>query len=80
VIIVDGTWSCVGSTNFDDRSFQRNDEITVGFTDREIARTLREAFFDDMKHAREVNFEEWKSRPWHHKLIDAAAFAFRTEL
>ena len=80
VIIVDGVWSCVGSTNFDDRSFQRNDEITVGFTDREIARSLREAFFDDMKHAREVRFDEWKSRPWHHKLTDAAAFAFRTEL
>ena len=80
VIIVDGVWSCVGSTNFDDRSFQRNDEITVGFTDRAIAQQLREAFFDDMKHAREVHFEEWKSRPWHHKLIDAAAFTFRMEL
>ncbi|HEV2719479.1 MAG TPA: cardiolipin synthase [Thermoanaerobaculia bacterium] len=80
IIIVDGVWSCVGSTNFDDRSFQRNDEITVGFTDRELAQKLRAAFFDDMKDAREVRFEEWKSRPWHHKLTDAAAFAFRAEL
>jgi cardiolipin synthase len=80
VIIVDGTWSCVGSTNFDDRSFQRNDEISVGFTDPEIARQLREAFLDDMRDAKEVDFEEWKSRPWHHKLMDGAAFTFRTEL
>src|SRR2546430_8920070 len=27
VMVVDGIWSCVGSTNFDDRSFQHNDEI-----------------------------------------------------
>ena len=80
IIIVDGVWSCVGSTNFDDRSFQHNDEITVGFTDRELAGKLRDAFFDDMKETREVHFDEWKSRPWHHKLVDAAAFAFRTEL
>lgn len=80
VIIVDGTWSCVGSTNFDDRSFQRNDEISVGFTDDKIAKTLREAFFDDMKLATEVRFDEWRSRPLHHKLIDAAAFTFRMEL
>jgi len=80
VIVVDGVWSCVGSTNFDDRSFQRNDEITVGFTDHELAQKLRDAFFDDMKHAREVHFEEWKSRPWHHKLVDGAAFTFRAEL
>jgi len=80
VIIVDGVWSCVGSTNFDDRSFQRNDEITVGFTGRELAQKLRDAFFDDMKDAREVRFEEWRSRPWHHKVVDAAAFTFRAEL
>ncbi len=80
VIVVDGVWSCVGSTNFDDRSFQRNDEITVGFTDRDLAGKLRAAFFEDMKDAREVRFDEWKSRPWHHKLVDAAAFAFRAEL
>jgi cardiolipin synthase len=80
VIIVDGTWSCVGSTNFDDRSFQRNDEITVGFTDPDIAQQLRDAFFEDLKLTREVQFEEWKSRPLWHKLLDGGAFAFRAEL
>lgn len=28
VIIVDGVWSCLGSTNFDSRSFNLNDEIS----------------------------------------------------
>ena len=30
VMTVDGVWSAVGSSNFDDRSFETNDEITLG--------------------------------------------------
>ncbi len=80
VIIVDGTWSCVGSTNFDDRSFELNDEVTVGFTDPKVAKVLRDAFFEDMKSAREVSLEEWKARGAAHKLLDGAAYLFRREL
>ena len=80
IMIVDGTWSCVGSTNFDDRSFQLNDEVSVGFTDPDIARQLRDRFFEDMKLTSEVHFDEWKNRPWRHKLIDGFAYLFRHEL
>jgi len=80
IMIVDGEWSCVGSTHFDDRSFQLNDEVSVGFTDPDIARQLRDQFFEDMKLTREVKFEEWRKRAWRHKLIDGAAFLFRHEL
>ena len=80
IMIVDQRWSCVGSTNFDDRSFQLNDEVSVGFTDPDIARQLRDQFFEDMKLTQEVRFDEWKRRPWRHKLIDGAAYLFRHEL
>ena len=33
VIIVDGLWSCVGSTNFDRRALQLNDEVSMGVLD-----------------------------------------------
>jgi len=80
LMIVDGLWSCVGSTNFDDRSFELNDEVSCGFTDPAIARQLREAFFDDMRFAEEVHFEHWKKRPLKHKMLDGAAFLVRREL
>ena len=80
IIIVDQQWSCVGSTNFDDRSFQLNDEVTVGFTDPEIARQLRGAFFDDIRFAEEVHLDAWRRRPLRHKMIDEAAFSARREL
>ena len=38
VMTIDGTWCAVGSSNFDDRSFETNDEITVGFLDAALAR------------------------------------------
>ncbi|HKU85147.1 MAG TPA: phosphatidylserine/phosphatidylglycerophosphate/cardiolipin synthase family protein, partial [Casimicrobiaceae bacterium] len=33
VMTVDGVWCTVGSSNFDDRSFETNDEITLGIRD-----------------------------------------------
>ena len=80
VMIVDGKWSCVGSTNFDDRSFLLNDEVSVGFTNERIAQELRDAWFDDLRYCQDVHFDEWRTRPWPHKLLDGAGFLLRREL
>jgi len=80
IIVVDRQWSCVVSTNFDDRSFELNDEVSVGFTDPDIAEQLRETFFEDQKSTREVHLDEWRRRPWHHKVMDEAAYLLRREL
>ena len=80
VIVVDGVWSCVGSTNFDDRSFQLNDEITVGVLDPNIASGLRNAFNDDLRFAEQRHFEEWKSRSLWHKLKDGVAYLGNDQL
>ena len=40
ILILDSLWSVVGSTNFDSRSFDLNDEINVAVTDRELAARL----------------------------------------
>jgi cardiolipin synthase len=80
VMIVDGSWSCVGSTNFDDRSFLLNDEVTVGFTHAAIAGQLREKWFEDLGDCEEIHFDAWRRRPWSHKLLDGTAFLSRSEL
>jgi cardiolipin synthase len=74
VMVVDGTWSCVGSTNFDDRSFQHNDEISMAFTDPRIAAQLRATFADDLRFTQQRSFQEWQSRPLWHKAIDGIAY------
>lgn len=80
VLVVDGVWSCVGSTNFDDRSFQLNDEVSIGVIDRNIAAQLRAAFANDLRQARERKFDEWQGRSWWHKLQDGVAYLGRSQL
>jgi cardiolipin synthase len=78
-IVVDGKWSCVGSTNFDERSFQLNDEASIGVVDPVVAAQLRQAFMDDLRHARERKLDEWKDRGVWHKTVDGVAYLGRSQ-
>jgi cardiolipin synthase len=80
VIVVDGVWSCVGSTNFDERSFQLNDEVSIGVIDPAIAGQLRSAFANDLRHTRERKLDEWKKRGAWHKIIDGVAYLGRSQM
>lgn len=80
LMVIDGSWSCVGSTNFDDRSFQLNDEISMGVVDTNIAAQLQAAFAADASKARERHFDEWSKRPLWHKLVDGLAYVARGQL
>ena len=70
VMTIDGVWSAVGSSNFDDRSFETNDEITLGIRDAATARKLDAVFEKYAPQCREIKLEAWRKRgPWH-KLKD----------
>jgi cardiolipin synthase len=74
VMTVDGVWCAVGSSNFDDRSFETNDEITLGFHDPALARRLEEIFAEDLKDCVELNAAHWKRRGLVHRLQDSALY------
>jgi cardiolipin synthase len=80
VITVDGCWAAIGSTNFDDRSFEVNDEISFVVYNESIAEQLEAIFEKDLAHAKEVHFEAWKNRPALHKLRDFAMFVFNEQM
>jgi cardiolipin synthase len=80
VLVVDGKWSVVGSTNFDDRSFEINDEISLVIHDERIARELEETFERDLKDATAVDLDEWKKRPAAHKARDLFWFLFNEQM
>lgn len=80
VMIVDGVWSCVGSTNFDRRALQLNDEISLGVLDPAIAQQLRAAFADDLRHAEPRSFEQWHHRGVWHKFVDGIAYLASSQL
>ena len=70
VMTVDGVWSAVGSSNFDDRSFETNDELTLSIRDEALARRLDAIFEKYVVRATEVDLERWRKRALSHKLKD----------
>ena len=55
---IDGVWCTVGSANFDDRSFEINDEITLGFLDAATAKRLDQIFEKYAAGAKEIELED----------------------
>lgn len=62
LMVVDGIWSVVGSTNLDYRSFGLNDEVNLAVHDPRLASQIDADFQKDMGQARQVTLEEWQNR------------------
>ena len=71
IMIVDGRWSVVGSTNFDSRSFDLNDEVNLVLVDEGVAARLHEDFERDCAASRRVTYEAWQHRPLHERALAA---------
>ena len=74
VMTIDGIWSAVGSTNFDDRSFDTNDEMTLGILDAGVARQFDAIFERYLPRCEEIMLSKWKKRSLLHKAKDHAAY------
>ena len=80
VMIVDSVWCAVGSSNFDDRSFEINDEITLGMRDAATAKRLEEIFEKYLPRCNEIKLEKWSRRGLRHKLVDNIYYLFNEVL
>jgi cardiolipin synthase A/B len=80
VMTVDGVWCSVGSSNFDDRSFETNDEVMLGFLDRGLAKRLEQIFEADLAHCVELDAAQWKRRGLLHRAKDSALYLFNEVL
>jgi cardiolipin synthase len=80
VLVVDGLWTSVGSTNFDNRSFRLNDEANLNIYDAEVAAQQIALFNEDLRKSRRVTYEEWEARPWSEKLLEHAAALLNAQL
>jgi cardiolipin synthase len=80
VMIVDGIWTSVGSTNFDNRSFRLNDEANLNVLDRDLAADLERVFEADKAASRQVTLAMWRGRPRGERLVERAAGLLRAQL
>jgi cardiolipin synthase len=64
-VVIDGVLSIVGSANFDNRSFELNDELNVVVFDRSVAARLQADFEGDIRRSQRLDLDSWRSRPVH---------------
>ncbi len=74
VLSVDNLWVVLGTTNFDNRSFEHNDEVNVAIRDEQIASRLAVDFEQDLESCEEVTLETWKRRPLIEKIVEPVAW------
>jgi len=60
--LIDGVWSCVGSTNLDWRSFLHNNEIDAVVLGEEFAKQMLAMFEDDLAASRAIDADRWANR------------------
>lgn len=77
---VDGLWSTVGSSNFDDRSFRLNDEVNVNIYDTGTAKRMEDIFFEDLARSREITLRKWFKRGTFDRVKETIANVFRPQL
>jgi cardiolipin synthase A/B len=73
IMVVDGLWSTVGTTNFDNRSFSHNEENNVCVCDEGVAAELTATFARDIAVCEVVTLDGWKKRGLPVKTAEALA-------
>jgi cardiolipin synthase A/B len=58
-LMIDDLWCVVGSTNFDSRSFDINDEVNLAITDRDVTARLVEDFHRDLAQSDLITYDQW---------------------
>ena len=69
IMIIDGLWAVVGSTNFDNRSFGLNDEVNLVAVDPALARRLETDFDRDLSESTQILFAQWRRRPLSERVL-----------
>jgi cardiolipin synthase len=76
-IVVDDTWSTIGSLNLDNISLRYNFEANLVSTNTLFASELKTQFEKDLTDANLLTLEEWKKRPLTNKILEWLVWPLR---
>jgi cardiolipin synthase A/B len=80
MLIFDGFMVSVGSTNFDMRSFELNDEASLNVYDAEFAAQMTAVFELDLESSLRYTHQRWRSRSWAQKAAEVVLLPIRSQL
>ena len=67
-VVVDGVWSVIGSSNFDQRSVLFNDEVDAVVLGSATAQAMEKMFDSDVAGARQIDATQWEQRSLGQKI------------
>ena len=79
MLLVDDSWSVIGTTNFDNRSFTINDEINLAIMDATFCARLSEDVDNDILNSRKVTLDEWRRRPLGQRIYEQLSRLFERQ-
>jgi cardiolipin synthase len=79
-IAIDGCWASIGTANFDHRSFQLNEELTICIFDPAIAGKLHEIFEHDLSRSEVIDPDRWRQRSAAQRVAQKLTVPLRREL
>ncbi|WP_371674298.1 phospholipase D-like domain-containing protein [Streptomyces sp. NBC_00289] len=77
IMTVDGVASLIGSTNFNRRSMEHDEEVMLAVLDEHFTATLDGDFEDDWKAGESIDPVRWRRRPLPQRLREAAVTPIR---
>ena len=80
MFIADGEMVSVGSTNFDLRSFQLNDEASLNVYDKGFAERMTAVFEADLPQSKRYTYKMWQQRPWKEKFFEKFILPLKSQL
>jgi cardiolipin synthase len=80
LLVVDGEFVSVGSTNFDMRSLKLNDEASLNIYDTAFAGEMTRAFEEDLVRSEPYTWEAWRARPLRERISEQLIRPLRSHL
>lgn len=80
LLVVDGEFVSVGSTNFDMRSLKLNDEASLNIYDTSFAAEMTRAFEEDLALSDRYTWEAWQARPLWERITEQLIRPLRSQL
>jgi len=80
LLIFDRFMVSVGSTNFDMRSFELNDEASLNVYDPDFAAQMTAVFERDLESSVRYTYQRWQRRSWGQKAAEVVLLPIRSQL
>ena len=72
-MLIDDTFSTIGTTNFDFRSFETNFEANAFVYSKDFNTKLEALFKEDQHNSMHIKLSQWRKRGWFFKLRESLA-------